>query len=68
MGVVEELGDDDVGVCPTCQKIAETKCTACKKVFYCSKDCQKKHWKIHKFECQSLPYRVRFLKFVLKII
>lgn len=58
MGAIEELGDDDVGICPICQKTAETKCTACKKVFYCSKECQKKHWKTHKFDCKSLPYRI----------
>lgn len=26
-------------------------CSACRKVYYCSKRCQKKHWKIHKLEC-----------------
>jgi len=25
MGAIEELGDDDVGICPICQKTAETK-------------------------------------------
>ena len=58
MGVIEELTDDDAGVCPVCNKVAETKCTGCKTVFYCNKDCQKKHWKTHKFECKKLPYKV----------
>ena len=57
MGLIEEF-DDDAGLCPMCQKTAETKCTACKEVFYCSKGCQKKHWKEHKFECKKLPYKV----------
>ena len=57
MGMIEEF-DDDAGLCPMCQKPAETKCTACKAVFYCSKGCQKKHWKEHKFECMKLPYKV----------
>ena len=29
------------------------RCTGCKRVFYCSKTCQKQHWKEHKPECQS---------------
>ena len=58
MGVIEELGDEDVGICPVCSKTAENKCTACKEIFYCNRECQKKHWKTHKFECKSLPYKV----------
>ena len=59
MGLIEEY-DEDEGPCPMCQKTARNKCTACKEVFYCSKGCQKKHWKQHKFECKGmkLPYRV----------
>ena len=62
MGVVEELEDTDAGECPVCTKVAENKCTACKAVFYCNRDCQKKHWKTHKFDCKSLPYKVNFKK------
>lgn len=58
MGVIEELGDDDAGTCPVCKKVAENKCTGCKKVFYCTRECQKKHWKMHKTECKSLPYKI----------
>ena len=58
MGIVEELEDTDAGECPVCTKVAENKCTACKAVFYCSRDCQKKHWKTHKFDCKSLPFKV----------
>ena len=60
MGVVEELEDTDAGECPVCTKVAENKRTACKAVFYCSRDCQKKHWKTHKFDCKSLPFKVYF--------
>ena len=28
-------------------------CGGCKRVFYCSESCQKKHWKQHKFECSQ---------------
>ena len=29
------------------------RCSGCKRVFYCSKKCQKSHWKEHKPECQK---------------
>jgi len=30
-------------------------CTGCKKRYYCSKECQKIHWKeLHKFQCEAL--------------
>jgi hypothetical protein len=29
------------------------KCGRCRKTRYCSRKCQKKHWKIHKIECQK---------------
>jgi hypothetical protein len=58
MGLIEDFDSEDLGICPVCKKSAETKCTACKAVFYCSKGCQKKHWKEHKFQCKKLPYKV----------
>ncbi|KAG0555743.1 hypothetical protein KC19_11G000800 [Ceratodon purpureus] len=35
------------------------RCSACKTVFYCSADCQRREWGHHKFECRIL---VRLLK------
>lgn len=32
-----------------------SKCSRCKSVFYCSKECQKSHWKAHKPNCKSPP-------------
>lgn len=58
MGVIEELGDDEVGVCPVCSKNADNRCTACRKIFYCSRECQKKDWKTHKLECKGMPYKI----------
>jgi radical SAM protein with 4Fe4S-binding SPASM domain len=28
-------------------------CSACKKVYYCSAECQKAHWKVHKADCKK---------------
>ena len=57
MGGIEELPDDS-GTCPACGKIATTKCTGCKQVYYCNRNCQKKDWKTHKPACKMLPYKV----------
>jgi len=57
MGGIEEIPDDS-GPCPACGKIATTKCTACKQVYYCKRDCQKKDWKTHKPLCKAMPYKI----------
>ena len=31
------------------------KCADCGKVQYCSRECQKKHWKVHKEHCKKVP-------------
>src|SRR5260221_7157577 len=31
--------------CAQCAKEAPERCAGCQKVYYCSKDCQKAHWK-----------------------
>ena len=54
-----------VGDCAVCSNIAKAICTGCKNVFYCTRQCQKKHWTSHKDDCKSLvklPYRVRQVK------
>ena len=39
---------------PMCRKSAHMGCSKCKKVRYCSKECQKIHWKNgHKTECKT---------------
>lgn len=43
--------------CAHCGKVANSKCTNCKAVQYCSRDCQKAHWKSHKLNCR--PFEVR---------
>lgn len=42
---------DNKRSCKVCQKGAEKKCGNCSKAFYCSKDCQVKHWPTHKKVC-----------------
>ena len=39
--------------CAMCGKDAASKCASCKRVAYCSKECQKSHWKSHKAECKK---------------
>lgn len=42
----------DVGACEVCGKIEGTKrCSGCKQLSYCGKECQKKDWKRHKTYC-----------------
>lgn len=43
--------EDNKRSCKICHKEAEKKCGNCSKVFYCSKDCQVKHWPTHKKVC-----------------
>ena len=37
--------------CPVCEKIADQRCSGCRRVFYCSRDCQVSHWQKHKTIC-----------------
>eukprot|EP00892_Ulva_mutabilis_P011907 jgi/Ulvmu1/9089/UM005_0184.1 len=47
-----------MAVCRLCQKENATKkCSACKQAWYCNKDCQKAHYKVHKKECAQLAQR-----------
>lgn len=42
-------------LCDYCQKDgALARCSKCKCAYYCNVDCQKKHWKLHKTDCQHL--------------
>lgn len=38
---------------PGCDNEGTKTCSRCKIVSYCSRECQKKHWKAHKMECMS---------------
>jgi hypothetical protein len=49
----------DMAVCAFCEESPQraaltlSKCVRCKKVVYCSKGCQKAHWKLHKMYCKD---------------
>ncbi|PSN67352.1 hypothetical protein BS50DRAFT_553325 [Corynespora cassiicola Philippines] len=43
-----------------CQKTAGNACAACRLVQYCSKECQKEHWKEHKTACKSNLMRSKY--------
>ncbi|CAB4421641.1 unnamed protein product [Rhizophagus irregularis] len=40
-----------MNICNVCQKPSTTKCSKCHQTYYCSKECQKKDWKLHKKSC-----------------
>lgn len=55
-----QRGLDNSIACFTCgEPGAEKKCSACKSVYYCSKNCQKLHWFTHKTICSDL--KVKYL-------
>ena len=42
-------------LCGQCGKEdSRKKCSRCKACFYCSADCQRKHWKSHKKYCKAV--------------
>lgn len=50
-----QKGCPDGVICTTCgEPKAEKKCSACKSVQYCNKECQKLHWFSHKKHCKRL--------------
>lgn len=57
----------DIHVCdkPNCNNEGTKRCSACLKELYCSGDCQKSHWKIHKILC---PFKKKKDRLPLKEI
>ncbi|CAL1385230.1 unnamed protein product [Linum trigynum] len=45
---------EELSTCDNCGKSGKKKCTRCKSVRYCSKECQTSHWNsAHKFKCKE---------------
>lgn len=45
------------GCCVVCKKgDCKGRCSKCRVVFYCSTECQKMGWKIHKKHCDDMKY------------
>lgn len=50
--ILENLNPKDSIGCIFCgDENAKSKCSLCKNVIYCSRECQKAHWKLHKTQC-----------------
>lgn len=37
-----------------CDQVGSKKCGRCQTIYYCSPECQKKHWPVHKIACKAL--------------
>jgi len=42
------------GMCRLCGNLAYQLCGRCRGIYYCSKECQKHHWKDHKKDCRQV--------------
>eukprot|EP00768_Dysnectes_brevis_P005925 gnl/Dysnectes_brevis/4475_a6032_458.p1 GENE.gnl/Dysnectes_brevis/4475_a6032_458~~gnl/Dysnectes_brevis/4475_a6032_458.p1 ORF type:complete len:417 (+),score=63.45 gnl/Dysnectes_brevis/4475_a6032_458:172-1251(+) len=44
-------------VCHNCFQISDCqRCSSCHFAHYCSPECQKQHWKLHRLECRYFPH------------
>ncbi|CAD6225380.1 GSCOCG00005649001-RA-CDS [Cotesia congregata] len=44
----------DDNKCVVCRSLANKRCSKCKKVWYCGRECQVKDWTTHKNECEKI--------------
>ncbi|ROT76478.1 Protein msta, isoform A [Penaeus vannamei] len=58
--------NEEKGKCDSCGNEAETRCTGCRNVFYCGRECQKKGWSQHKDTCR--PFAVNKKKDVGRLL
>ena len=61
---IMSLSEGDIPLCTGCNQEVDgdtlKSCSACMKAKYCSRKCQKKHWKIHKLVCVNAKTPLRF--------
>ena len=51
LGSLLYIMTNETNNCTVCGKDADKKCSRCKEVAYCSKECQAISWKTHKNDC-----------------
>ena len=50
----DDISCNGFGNCAQCFQVKEIMiCARCNVIPYCSKECQRKHWKLHKLQCKS---------------
>jgi hypothetical protein len=54
MKTLKHASDYLKDMCEVCGKNTKNICSKCMKVKYCSKVCQKSHWRVHKLECAKV--------------
>lgn len=55
-------------ICAVCSITAKQRCAGCFNVFYCSRDHQKQHWKIHKSLCRPIKVFILFYILFIKLV
>ncbi|XP_053408238.1 ankyrin repeat and MYND domain-containing protein 2-like [Mercenaria mercenaria] len=58
----QKFSFDEDEDCTTCGEPKSKKCSACKMAHYCSQDCQKLHWFVHKKFCKKLAEQYKRLE------
>jgi hypothetical protein len=52
LGSIIDKNVSNKSLCKICNKPGDSKCARCKKIHYCSVECQKKDWPEHKKYCK----------------
>ena len=58
-----EAEDGEQFICAQCGSAANQRCTGCHVTFYCSREHQKLHWKLHKSQCCAYKVSANILPF-----